>query len=67
MAVHQVCNAVVLVLIISSAISFGIQDWITGGVIAFVIVLNVIIGLFQGYKATVTMNSLKALSTRNQR
>lgn len=63
MIIHQVCNAMLLVLIISSAISFGIQDWITGGVIAFVIVLNVIIGLFQEYKATVTMNSLRVLST----
>ncbi|CCE93861.1 uncharacterized protein TDEL_0G04940 [Torulaspora delbrueckii] len=63
MVIHQVCNAMVLVLVISSAISFGIRDWITGGVIAFVIALNVLIGLFQEYKATVTMNSLKALST----
>lgn len=63
MVIHQVCNAMVLVLIISSAISFGIRDWITGGVIAFVIVLNVVIGLFQEYKATVTMNSLKTLSS----
>lgn len=63
MVLHQVCNAMILVLIISLAIAFGIRDWITGGVIAFVAGINVVIGIYQEYKASKTMNSLKELSS----
>lgn len=38
----QICNAMVLVLIICLAVSLGIQSWIEGGVIAAVIVINVV-------------------------
>lgn len=65
MLIHQICNAMILVLIISMIISFAIRDWITGGVICFVIGINVIIGLIQEYKASKTMNALRALSSPN--
>jgi len=65
--VHQVCNAMILVLIISMAITLGIKDWISGGVIAFVVGINVGIGSFQEYKASKTMNSLKSLSSPTAR
>ncbi|EDO16673.1 hypothetical protein Kpol_1052p20 [Vanderwaltozyma polyspora DSM 70294] len=65
MVIHQICNAMILVLFISMIISFAIRDWITGGVISFVVGVNVVIGLLQEYKATKTMNSLKALSSPN--
>lgn len=65
MVMHQIFNAMILVLVISMVISFGIRDWITGGVITFVVAVNVVIGTFQEYKATKTMNSLKALSSPN--
>lgn len=65
MLIHQICNAMILVLIISMIISFAIHDWITGGVISFVIAVNVVIGVYQEYKATKTMNSLKQLSSPN--
>lgn len=65
MVIHQICNAMILVLIISMIISFAIHDWITGGVITFVIAVNVVIGIFQEYKASKTMNSLKQLSSPN--
>lgn len=41
----------ILVLIISMAISFGIKDWIAGGVIAGVIAINVIVGFIQEFQA----------------
>lgn len=65
MVIHQICNAMILVLIISMVISFAIHDWITGGVITFVIAVNVVIGIIQEYKASKTMNSLKQLSSPN--
>jgi Na+-exporting ATPase len=45
------------------ALSFGIQDYIEGGVLAFVIVLNVTIGFWQEYRAEKRMDALRALSS----
>ncbi|SCV02508.1 LAME_0H02102g1_1 [Lachancea meyersii CBS 8951] len=60
---HQICNAMILVLFICMVITFAVRDWISGGVIAFVVFVNVAIGTVQEYKASKTMNSLKSLST----
>ena len=51
------------VLILAMAVSFGIQSWIEGGVIAAVIVLNIVVGFFQEYAAEKTMESLHSLSS----
>ncbi|KAH3669192.1 hypothetical protein WICMUC_005031 [Wickerhamomyces mucosus] len=61
--IHQTFNAMILVLIISMIICLAIKDWISGGVIAFVIFINVTIGSYQEFKASKTMNSLKSLSS----
>ena len=45
------------------ALSFGIQDYIEGGVLAAVIVLNVSIGFYQEYGAEKKMDALRALSS----
>ncbi|SCV03996.1 LANO_0G07514g1_1 [Lachancea nothofagi CBS 11611] len=60
---HQICNAMIMVLFISMVITLAIRDWISGGVIAFVVFINVAIGSYQEYKASKTMSSLKSLST----
>ncbi|KAF2276537.1 sodium transport ATPase [Westerdykella ornata] len=43
-------------------LSFGINDYIEGGVISAVIVLNIIVGFWQDYKAEKTIQSLKKLT-----
>jgi Na+-exporting ATPase len=45
------------------AVSFGIQSWIEGGVIAAVIILNIVVGVWQEFNAEKTMDSLKNLSS----
>ncbi|TID30103.1 hypothetical protein CANINC_001327, partial [Pichia inconspicua] len=60
---RQIFNAMILVLVIAMIISFAIKDWITGGVIAFIIGLNVFVGAQQEFKAEKTMSSLKNLSS----
>lgn len=60
---HQVFNAMVLVLIISMVIALAIKDWISGGVIAFVVFINVFVGFIQEIKAEKTMGSLRSLSS----
>lgn len=65
--IRQVCNAMILVLVISMAISFGIKDWIAGGVIAGVIGINVVVGFIQEYNAEKTMDSLRSLSSPTAR
>jgi len=59
----QCSNAMILVLIFAMAVSFGIQDWIEGGVITAVIVLNIAIGFYQEFQAEKKMDGLRALSS----
>ncbi|PYH87824.1 potassium/sodium eff [Aspergillus ellipticus CBS 707.79] len=61
--IRQLANAMMLVLIIAMAVSFGIQSWIEGGVIGAVITLNLIVGVYQDYAAEKTMDSLRGLSS----
>ncbi|KAK1957444.1 potassium/sodium efflux P-type ATPase [Colletotrichum sublineola] len=61
--VAQVANAMTMVLILAMAVSFGIGSWIEGGVITFVILLNVVVGFFQEFSAEKTMDSLRSLSS----
>lgn len=45
------------------ALSYGVTDWVEGGVITAVIVLNIGIGFYQEYNAEKKMDSLRALSS----
>ncbi|KAI5856138.1 potassium/sodium eff [Durotheca rogersii] len=59
---RQVSNSLTIVLILVMALSFAINDFIEGGVIAAVIALNIVVGLVQDYRAEQTIQSLYALS-----
>ncbi|KAJ5892104.1 ATPase P-type K/Mg/Cd/Cu/Zn/Na/Ca/Na/H-transporter [Penicillium subrubescens] len=59
---RQVSNSLTIVLLITMALSFGIDDYIEGGVITAVILLNIIVGFFQDYRAEKTILSLHRLS-----
>ncbi|KAI0312395.1 calcium-transporting ATPase 3 [Amylostereum chailletii] len=61
--VRQMANALTLVLVAAMAIGYGVQDWVEGGVITAVIILNISIGFFQEYKAEKTMDSLRSLAS----
>ncbi|KAG5342353.1 hypothetical protein C0989_002826 [Termitomyces sp. Mn162] len=61
--IKQLANALTLVLLAALALSFGVKDWIEGGVIAAVIILNTTVGFFQEYRAEKTMDSLRQLSS----
>ncbi|KAL7960165.1 cation transporting ATPase [Trichoderma compactum] len=61
--IAQIANAMTLVLILAMAVSYGIKSYIEGGVITFVILVNVVVGFFQEWSAEKTMDSLRALSS----
>ncbi|OAA74245.1 ATPase, P-type, potassium/sodium efflux, fungal [Cordyceps fumosorosea ARSEF 2679] len=61
--IGQIANALTLVLILAMVASFAIQSWIEGGVITAVIVLNIVVGFLQEFKAAKTMDSLRSLSS----
>ncbi|PPQ72985.1 hypothetical protein CVT24_000298 [Panaeolus cyanescens] len=61
--IGQLTNALTAVLLAALALSFGVQDFIEGAVIAAVIVLNTTVGFFQEYRAEKTMDSLRQLSS----
>ncbi|KAI6080949.1 potassium/sodium eff [Hypoxylon rubiginosum] len=58
----QLFNAMILILFFAMALSFAIRDWVEGGVLLAVIVLNVSIGFYQEYGAEKKMDALRALS-----
>ncbi|EME48512.1 hypothetical protein DOTSEDRAFT_57843 [Dothistroma septosporum NZE10] len=60
---RQVANAMTLVLIIAMVVSFAIQSWIEGGVVAGVIFINITVGFYQEFQAERTMDSLRSLSS----
>ncbi|KAA8906845.1 hypothetical protein TRICI_005084 [Trichomonascus ciferrii] len=61
--IRQVCNAMIMVLLICMAISFGIKDWISGGFLGFTFLLNVVVGFIQEFNAEKTMDALRSLSS----
>ncbi|KAK4134747.1 potassium/sodium eff [Trichocladium antarcticum] len=61
--IAQVANAMTLILLLALAASFGIQAWIEGGVLAGLILINVVIGFFQDLQAAKTIASLASLNS----
>ncbi|KAL4933047.1 putative potassium/sodium P-type ATPase [Aspergillus undulatus] len=59
---RQVSNSLTLILVIVMGVSFGINDYIEGGVITAVILLNIVVGFVQDYRAEKDILSLQRLS-----
>ncbi|KAL4806217.1 hypothetical protein BDV18DRAFT_139009 [Aspergillus unguis] len=59
---RQVSNSLTLILVIVMGISFGIHDYIEGGVVTAVILLNIVVGFVQDYRAEKDILSLQRLS-----
>jgi Na+-exporting ATPase len=59
--VRNTLNAMTLVLIAAMAVSFGTQDFISGGVIAALVVINVGVGTINEYQAEKTVAALEAI------
>jgi Na+-exporting ATPase len=61
--VSELSFLILQVLVFAMGLSFGVGDYIEGGVLAAVIFLNVSIGFFQEFQAEKKMDSLRALSS----
>lgn len=59
----QFFNVMVLILVIAMVVSFVFKDWVEGGVIAFIMLMNAAIGFAQEYKAERTMESLRQMAS----
>jgi potassium/sodium efflux P-type ATPase len=57
----------VQVLLLALAASFAIKSWIAGGVLAFIILINIVIGFLQDLQAARTIASLKSLNSPTAR
>ncbi|ODN86846.1 potassium/sodium efflux P-type ATPase, fungal-type [Cryptococcus wingfieldii CBS 7118] len=58
---RQIGNAMTLILIAAMATSFGTTDWISGGVIAALVLLNVSVGAYTEWQAEKTVASLESV------
>ncbi|CAL1712012.1 unnamed protein product [Somion occarium] len=65
--IGQIANAMVLVLLIGMIVSFAIESWIEGGVVAAVVIINIGVGFIQEYSAEKTMASLRSLASPTAR
>lgn len=59
---RQISNSLTVVLAIVMGLSYGIKDYIEGGVITAVIILNIVVGFLQDYRAEKTIQSLLGLT-----
>lgn len=60
---RQLANAMCLVLLASMAVSFGTQDFIEAAVIGALVVLNVVVGFVQEWKAEKTVAALASVGS----
>ncbi|KAL1407966.1 hypothetical protein Q8F55_004763 [Vanrija albida] len=58
---RQVANAMTAILIGAMAVSFGVMDWISGGVIAALILLNISVGTWTEWEAEKIVASLESV------
>nr|XP_019014014.1 potassium/sodium efflux P-type ATPase, fungal-type [Kwoniella pini CBS 10737]OCF52795.1 potassium/sodium efflux P-type ATPase, fungal-type [Kwoniella pini CBS 10737] len=58
---RQIGNAMTVILIAAMAVSFGTMDWISGGVIAALVILNVSVGTYTEWQAEKTVASLESV------
>ncbi|KAG0078703.1 hypothetical protein BGZ92_001354, partial [Podila epicladia] len=55
---RQVANALVVILLIATALAFATKDFAEGGVILAIIIMNAAIGFWQEFNAEQTMEAL---------
>ncbi|KAG0326577.1 Na+ ATPase [Podila humilis] len=60
---RQVANALVVILIIATALAFATGDFAEGGVILVIIIMNAAIGFWQEFNAEQTMEALRNMSS----
>ncbi|KAH7016873.1 calcium-transporting ATPase [Ilyonectria destructans] len=65
--IAQIVNAMTLILLLALAASFAIQAWIEGGVLAALILINIVIGFLQDLQAARTIASLESLNSPTAR
>ncbi|KAL5604730.1 hypothetical protein BROUX41_001919 [Berkeleyomyces rouxiae] len=65
--IAQVANAMTMVLLLALGVSFAIQAWIEGSVLAVLILVNVVVGFMQDLQAARTIASLKSLNSPTAR
>lgn len=59
---RQISNSLTIVLIVVAGLSYGIHDYVEGAVITAVIVLNIVVGFVQDYRAEATIQALLNLT-----
>lgn len=64
---EQINNPLVILLLLSTLVSFLLHEYIDSIFIFFIVILNTIFGLFQEYKAEESLRKLQSLSITNVR
>lgn len=67
MVKEQLTDPMVLILIAASLLSFILGEWTEGGVIAVIVVMNAVIGIWQERKAQSAMEALRSMGAPTAR
>ncbi|KAL9646736.1 hypothetical protein ABK040_001158 [Willaertia magna] len=58
---RHIFNFMTLVLIVAMVVCFAVQHWIDGGVIAFIVLFNIVVGFCQEYRSEKSMEALQKM------
>ncbi|BBN03231.1 P-type Na+/K+ transporter [Marchantia polymorpha subsp. ruderalis] len=59
----QFTNGLTVILVLAAAVSYAVQDYAEGGVLAFVIIFNAAVGFVQEFRAEKTMDALRRMAS----
>nr|CBL43003.1 Na+/K+ P-type ATPase [Riccia fluitans] len=59
----QFTNGLTVILVLAAVVSYAVQDYAEGGVLAFVIIFNAAVGFVQEYRAEKTMDALRRMAS----
>lgn len=63
MFLEQFKSFLLIILIIAGGISILFDEYLEGGVIIFIVILNCVLGVYQEYKASNALNALKKMAS----
>jgi Na+-exporting ATPase len=60
--IHHLLDFLMILLIVAAVVALAVQEWVDGAVILAIAIANVLIGVFQEYRAEQTLEALRGVT-----